>query len=309
MLERLRVVVEERHVSRAAERLGISQPKLSMSLARLRAIVGDPLLVRTPEGMMPTPCARELAEHAADLMARIDGTLLSMVAFEPAAAERTFTLHVVDYLISFLLAHVLGEIAREAPGVTLRLEPFHPAQIRPVLEQARADLVIGCMHNVPQDFFISRIFSESLVCVVRRRHPTIQGSLSLDQLIDVGHVFHGDRHLPMTSEESVDAALAAIGLRRNIRLRVWSMLVMPQIAAASDLIATIPAPLAEQAAGELPLQVLKPPLSLPTSEISLIWHARTQNDQGVRWLREKLRRVPSPATPAAGRRRATENSR
>jgi DNA-binding transcriptional LysR family regulator len=289
----LQALVAERHVTRAADRLGLTQAKLSRILAQLRVLTGDPLLVRTRQGMNPTPTGLELAGHARELLARIQGTLSRQSEFDPATAEITIKLQAVDYLISTVVTSLATAFRRTAPGVKLLVAPLRLAHMRDALERREADLVIGFISDPPETLHISRLFDMEYACIAARDHPLIRGVLNLENFTRAPHaaLSFGQEHTPYVSERVIDALLADEGLVRRKVLEIPSALALPAAVAQSDLIATLPAELARRAAAVLPLQVLPLPFTRPPAAVSMIWHPRSQGDKAHQWLRTSVRKI------------------
>jgi DNA-binding transcriptional LysR family regulator len=289
----LQVLVAERHVTRAADRLGLTQAKLSRLLAQLRVLTGDPLLVRTRQGMSPTPTGLELAGHARELLGRIQGTLSRRSDFDSASAEITFRIQAVDYLTATVVAGLATAFRRSAPGVKLLVAPLRLAQMRDALERRDADLVIGFVSDPPETLHISRLFEMQFACIAARDHPLIRGELNLQTFVSAAHVAlsFGHENTPYLSERVIDAVLADEGLARRKLLELSSALAIPAIVAQSDLIATLPLELAKRAAAVLPLQVLSLPFSRPPAMVSMLWHPRSQGDKAHQWLRANVRKI------------------
>jgi len=290
LLECLRVLVEEKHVSRAADRLGLTQPKLSGTLARLRQITGDPLLVRTPTGMIATDTAQKLAQHAETFLKHWD-EVIQGGPFDPGAARLIVRVQVMDALVPLLLAPALARTRGEAPGCTVSLVMPSLSTMRESLENGDVDLAIGIIPELPPDLYVSRLMSCYWCCIAAKDHPRIAGGLSLEGYAQEAHVvstFGRPTQLSLT-EKHMEAALDEAGVRRTIGAYVPTMLSIPDLVAAGDLVGLVPQPVAERAATRLPLQILPPPVAMPPHDLVLIWHARTHNDGAQRWFREQLR--------------------
>lgn len=292
-LECLQVLVAERHVTRAAERLGLTQAKLSSILARIRTLTGDPLLVRTAQGMEPTSTAIELAEHARELLARIHGTVNRRNAFDPTKAELTFTIHAVDLITATILTNLMAHLRRTAPGIKLMIGPLRLELVREALERGEADLVVGLVADAPGTLHISRLLEMAPVCIAATDHPQIQGVLTLEQYAAAAHaaMSFGRADLPYISERALDDRLADLGVTRNKMLETYSVLAVAAMVARTDLIATVPRELALRAAQSQPLQVLPLPFEHRPTQLSMLWHSRSQGDVAHEWMRAALRKI------------------
>jgi DNA-binding transcriptional LysR family regulator len=292
LLECLQTLIAERHVTKAAERLGMSQPKLSSVLARLRQLTGDPLLVRTSEGMVPTDMARQLAASTEQFLSSWKGLVGGDQSFNPETADHTFRIQVTDFILKDLIVSLVSELRSIAPNVAISVYP-PSAGLREKLETGEIDLVIGYVPGAPQDLYITQLYSYQSCCVVARNHPRIGNELTFEQYVAEGHVIltFGRTHQPFVTEQYVDGLLAERNVHRRAAAFVPSALVVPDIVARTDLVALIPRPLAEGVADQLALKLLEPPFPLPLQGIAMVWHARTNNDLGSRWLRGVVRRL------------------
>jgi DNA-binding transcriptional LysR family regulator len=300
LLTALDALLRERQVTRAAATLGLSQPAMSHALKRLRELFGDPLLVRSGQGMALTARAAELQPRVREVLARVP-PLLEPEPFVPAHCARTFRLVMTDLVGWLLLPTLVGHLAEVAPRATLRVLP--PMEDVPAaLETGRVDLALGVHSRPPEGLRQQRLFTDTLVCVVRQGHPSVRGGLSLKTYAGLSHVVVAPRGLPGSA---VDEELARRGLRRHVALTVPHFLLAPHVVAGSDAVATLSAHLAARLAPLLSLEVHLPPLPLPGQPISQLWHERTHADPAHRWLREQVREAcaglaDASAPPAAG---------
>jgi DNA-binding transcriptional LysR family regulator len=280
-------LVEERSVTRAARRIGVSQPALSASLGRLRALFGDPLFRRAAHGLEPTPRALELSGPVRQGL-RLLGDALSPPSFDPGEARRTFVILASDYVEFVLLPPLLRRIAAVAPGVTLQLLPWGLHEIPPQLARGEADLLIGFYDQVPPQHAAEPLFEEEYAVILRRRHPTIKKRLTLARYLECGHVLVSEKS---GSPGSVDRALAAQGKSRRVAARVSHFLMVPMLVARTDLVAALSRRVAEPFAAALKLQIFPAPLALPKSRIGHAWHQQMTADPGHRWLRAQIQAV------------------
>lgn len=285
LLTSLDALLEERSVTRAARRLGVSQPAVSHSLRRLRELLGDPLLVRTPRGMQATPRAAELRAGVRAALDAAEAVLQPAPGFDPARAERTFTLAMGDQPALQLLPSLVERIATVAPGVALRLRP-PPGDLPAALAEGEIELGIGVFGDSPAQICSERLWTEQFACVVRRGGPGSRAPLDLAAYVARPHLLVAPRGLPGST---VDDLLAQRGLRRRIAVIVPHFLVAPAIVAASELVWTAPAGLAHALAEHYPISVRPPPLAIPRFTLEMRWHLRLDRDPGLAWLRGMLR--------------------
>jgi len=284
LLAALDVLVAEGHVSRAAERLGLSQPAMSGLLARLRKTFDDPLLLRTARGMVPTPRALEIADQARALLEKAHALMQTARPFEPVKAERTFRIIATDYVLMVALPPIQALLEAQAPGIGIDARPPNPKRVLELLASGQIDLGIGYLLEPPRGLRTRLLFREPSVCIARRGHPTVRGKLSLAQYQTADHL----RISPAGAghyARMVETALIDLRIRRSGELTVPNFLVAPAIVARSNLLATVPQRIAKSFAGSLPLQVLEPPVSLPVLQVSLYWHERAHKDPLHRWMR------------------------
>ena len=278
-------LIAERSVSRAATRLHLSQPATSAVLARLRELFGDVLLLRTARGMLPTARALELSGPVKQVLAEINRLVQPQTAFDPTHAELTFTLSASDYVEYALLPALVDFIERKAPGTRLEVKAIDFNLMDKQLESGEVDVCVTSYDNASQRLHARALYTERLVCVVRRNHPEIADSITLDQFCGLEHV-SATPSGGGTFVRLIDAALKTAKRMRRIRLKVPHFLMVPEIIASSDMVAVLPERLARGYARKL--LILEPPLKLPGFDIASIWHERTHTDPAQQWLRQVL---------------------
>ena len=283
-LRALDALLRERNVTRAAERLGISQPALSHTLAKLRAATGDALFVRTPRGVAPTPRASALGPELRAILSRLENLLDHAPEFDPARLKRTFVIGCADFVELRMLPALLATVAREAPEVDLLVRP-QSAVADDELESGRADLVVGVVTTRSAGLVTKKLFDEGFSTVARADHPGIGRTLDLDTYVRLDHAQIAPRGQP---GGPVDDALAALGLSRRVALRIPTFLPALQAVTHSDLILTAPEGFLREAKRTYALRVHRPPLEIRPFPLSLVWHERLQNDPAARWFRERV---------------------
>jgi DNA-binding transcriptional LysR family regulator len=276
----LRALLTERHVTRAAARLGLSQSATSHALSRLRDLYGDPLLVRSGRYLTLTPRAARLLPALEQGLTDLESTVTPEPDFDPATARRTFTLGVSDYLQALIMGPLLRQLASQAPGVDLSLVVF--PNVAELVESGSLDLTITVPG--PETRLLRRelLFHEDFLCMVRRDHPHIKRAPTLEKYLAQRHVVVAPTGTPGSR---VDTVLAQRGLQRRVALRVTNFLIAPVVVCQTDLVNTMPSRLARQLAKTYPLRLLPAPLELPTFEYCMFWHPRSEHDAAQRWLR------------------------
>lgn len=285
LLVALDALLDERSVTRAAERMGVSQSAMSRTLARLRELVGDPLLVRNVNEMERTPVAEDLCGPLREALGRLDALVTEREAFDPASSTRSFRLELTDHVAVALLPALLPRLRTQAPGVDLEVAPPEGEPEARLIERRTELFIGGVVHDVP-GLFRQALFEEELVCVVRHDHPAREDLHRIDRYAALDHLMISPRG---TSREGmVDRALAAHDLRRRVVLRLPQFLVAPLVVASTDLVATIPRRVAEALAHDGRLAIVAPPLPLAKFTVHQVWHERHHHDHGHRWLRQQV---------------------
>lgn len=294
-------VLQTRSVTMAAYNLGCTQPAVSNALNRLRDALGDPLFVRTSEGMMPTPWAEQIGEPIREAMAQIRETLEHRLQFEPRTAERVFKIFMTD-AGQFLLFPELARVATaEAPRLSIHTVQVPPFRMREsALENGEVDLAIGYFEDFEGPFHRVRLFTEEFVCVVRAGHPAIHGELTLEQFLHARHLVYHPRGCGYAARENmIEGVFQYHGLKRNVAMQITHFLGAWTLVAQSDLLLVIPRRLANACATIVPVQILKPPIALPAFDVAQYWHERFHNDPGNRWLRNRVASLYNPERNAA----------
>lgn len=290
-LRSLCVLIELSHVSRAAERLGISQPAMSALLGHLRDAFQDPLLVRTARGMAPTRNALRIAANAAAALDLLEESFALTREFDPATAQATFHFSATESVGFMLMPRLTQALERLAPHVRLVMTPSEPARLREQLEDGEADLVVAYQPHAPEALYATTLYQQELRVLAARSHPRIQGVLTPEQYMDERHVHYKPLHGHSTIERQVDEAFAARGRTRRIGVSVPSALASAPIVANSTHLATVTLAVAEHAARADALQVLEPPFALNAVRVAMFWHERTHASSAHVWLRGVIREL------------------
>ncbi|WP_439472789.1 LysR substrate-binding domain-containing protein [Brevundimonas sp.] len=275
-------VMEERNITRAAQRLGMTQPALSNALARLRATLNDPLFIRERYGVRPTELAETLAPGIAEALANIDDVVLGQQAFDPSTAERLFTL-APNSFVEFVMAPALvSRLRAEAPGIRLRLTPFGTDLAETGVMSGTTALVLGRLIDPPDNLVVQHLMDEGLACVVRADHPEVGDSLSREQYERLKHV---NVLPPGRLRAGLFQALDQKGLKREVAVSVTHFLAVPEMVASTDYCSTLPISICRRLALDPRLKVLPAPVDLGTFPVQMGWHLRYRHDPAHRWLR------------------------
>lgn len=280
----LEALLTERHVTRAARRLGVAQSSLSHTLARLRASLGDPLLVRSGGSLVLTPRAEALAGPLASALAELRGLLRHAGPFEPARCTRTFSLVCPD-LLGTALPALLSLLEREAPSASLSVVA-PSGDLGPALGHGGHDLALGAALEGGAGL-VQRPLGVVHWCVLaRRKHPALRdGKLTKAGFLRYPHVVVRTGN---TSKNRVADLIAAAGLERTVRVTVPGFLVAPLLVAGTDHFFTAPRELAEPLAHKLGLVVLTPPIPMPALPVAAFWHERLAADPAHMWFRGRV---------------------
>lgn len=275
-------LMEERSVTRAAQRLGLTQPALSNALARLRVTLRDPLFVRERYGLKPTEKAELLAPGIAEALARLDEAVLGQQDFDPAQAERAFVVAPNSYVEFVLGPAIVSRLALRAPGIRLRLTPFGNDLAETGVVSGTTALVLGRIVDPPDNLVVQHLMDESLACVVRADHPEVGEVLSREQYERLRHV---NVLPPGRLRAGLFQALDQQGLRREVAVSVTHFLAVPEMVAATDYCAILPRRICDRLSLDPRLKVVPAPVDLGTFPVQMGWHVRYRGDPAHRWLR------------------------
>ena len=283
LLVTLDVLLSEHNVTRAAERLNFSQPSVSVHLAKLRDIFGDPLLLPGPRGMRPTAKADELREPLRQALDALERAVSPAGPFDPAQARQTWRVAAADYGESTVLLPALAGLRSAAPDSRLAIVQMVPSRIAKQAEQGEIDLALHTTEDAPSGLRRRALFTERYVLAGRADHPRLKRRPTLSQFCQLEHVvvspdgggFHG----------ITDEVLSEAGMSRRVVLSVPHFLFMMSVLANTDLVAMLPSRLVRNASA---LRIVEPPLDIPGYEMSMLWHERSHRDPAHQWLREHI---------------------
>ncbi len=278
-------LMAERSVTRAAQRLSIGQSAMSSTLARLRRLFDDPILIREGRGLMATPLAEALAEPVAELLAGIEGLLSHRDTFDPATAQRTFSIIASDYVTMTFLQPLIAALATEAPGIRLRISPTSddaPDRLRRNL----TDLLV-----IPREAFTEHarfphhvLIRDRYLVAVDKDHPEVRDHITLEQFSRLPYLATASGQRPSLQEMQLDF----LGIPRNTEITAEFGLA-PFLLAGTQLVTLIHEALARRVGDAAGIRVFDPPIPgfRPITEI-MAWTSRTEGDAGNKWLRQRL---------------------
>jgi len=283
LLVTLDVLLAEHNVTRAAERLNFSQPSISVHLAKLRDIFGDPLLLPGPRGMRPTARAEELREPLRQALEALELAVSPAAPFDPAQANQTWRIAASDYGESTILLPAMATLRAAAPGARIAVLELSPPDIARQAEQGVIDLALHTSEEAPAHMRHRRLFTERYVLAGRAGHPRLKRKPTLKQFCALEHVIVSPDGGGFTGV--TDQALAQAGLARRVALSVPHFLFMISVLTQTDLVAMLPERLAR---GNPALRTVAPPLAVPGYDMTMLWHERSHRDPAHQWLRERL---------------------
>lgn len=303
----LDALLATKSVTAAAKRLRLSQSATSHALARLRALLGDALLVRGGGGLVPTVRAEQMTAGVRTAIAALREAVAPPVPFDPATARRAFTIGSADYAALVLFPTLLARIADDAPGVDIVLRSERGDGIDDLIE-GTSDVALAPIlpTNERPGIHARALFDERHVCIVRRDHPALGRRWTPESFARMRHAFIAPRGRP---GGAVDDALAALGLRRRVALLLPQFLAAPFVVAQTDLVLTVPERVARTFATSLPLAIVPPPLDLPGFTMAMLWHDRLHDDAAHRWLRQYIVEVTAVTGPVRQRSAARRAGR
>jgi DNA-binding transcriptional LysR family regulator len=288
LLVALDALMRERNVSRAADSLFIGQSAMSHALNRLRELLDDPVLVRTAEGMRPTTRALEIIGPVREALQQIEDVISPPERFDPAKSARRFVISASDYIEYLIIPPLMERVFRAAPGIDFHIVKPEQALPEQDLEAGTVAIALGFTRdmNAPKRLRSELLFEDERVCVVRKEHPEIKRTLSLQQYLKLEHI----RVAPSGKKTGViDEWLAARGLKRRIALIVPHFLYAPYIVSTTDMILAPPLRIARQFTRISPLKTVPMPIDVPHYQISMVWSPVHDRDPGHCWLREQVR--------------------
>jgi LysR family transcriptional regulator, nod-box dependent transcriptional activator len=289
LLVALDALLAERSVTRAASRIGLSQPGMSNTLARLRKLFGDPLLVREGQALVLTPRAEALRQPVQEALSLIEHALENRPGFDPASDQVTLTVSCSDYSLLMLIGPLVRRLAAAAPGLTIQVLPRAHDAVR-LLRDGEADLVIEPAEIMPDVALPKmRLFADRWICCVWEGNTQVGDCMTMETYLRLGHlVYSAVRGHPISM---VDTHLAQAKVPRRIEVTVESFLLAPFLLQGTDLVTVVP----ERAAGHLrrtaAVRFLEPPLPLPSITEMLWWHPRHTADPAHAWLRARIAEV------------------
>jgi LysR family transcriptional regulator, nod-box dependent transcriptional activator len=294
LLIALDTLLREKNITRAAEKVFVSQPAMSAALHRLRDYFGDPLLVRVGRDMELSPRGQSLVDPVREALLLIQATLGTQPTFTAATTQREFTLILSEEAVPGLLPAILQRVSAEAPGIRINIELVSHLSLNH-LEYGEADLCL-CLDSLR--LFDVRAYPDTLrsvrlrpvrwVCVVDRDHPTVGDGISSEQFFALPHIIGRPSGYTATAEELVRRLF---DIELPVHITVPSLLHLPLVVRGTRLVATMPERVAQMFASSLPIKAFPLPFETPALHEILLWHKRHDSDPAHTWLRDLVARL------------------
>jgi DNA-binding transcriptional LysR family regulator len=299
MLLAFDLLMRERSVSRAAEKMYVTQSAMSQILQRLRQQFDDPLLVRTPTGMEPTPRATALVEPVRSMLRDVGRILKSPAQFDPGTSHERFVLAGSDYIEFLVLPRLIERVRKRAPGIEIRVNRADADSPESRLQNQELDLILGfqAMLNLQGHLRWVRLFDDTIVCIARRGDQSVADEISLEQYLQMGQLLISSCDL---NAQIMDRWLAKQGLERRVAVVVPNFLSAPFTVAATDLLLSLPRRIAEACIQSSPLKIVEVPFGLPAYDLIMAWHPLRDKDPAHTWLREQIIEVSRKIDRDAG---------
>jgi len=284
LLRAFDVLMQERNVSNAAKRMHLSQPAMSHTLSRLRDLLNDPVLVRTRQGMQPTPKAKSLEKPIRAALQTIDQSLSAEPEFNLTTSEQLFHIATTDYAELLLIPKLLNHLAQIAPGIRLEIHSLGPDIPESELEEGEFDFALGRFTEVPKRLRSEFWLSEKLVCLVQKNHSFLEDAISLEQFLTVPQIWvSGGQRTGV-----VDQWLKENNLKRNVTHSTPSFLIAPSVVAQTDMLVVTPLSVAEHFTDKLPVKILPLPMKLAPFDLHTLWHPFHAGMPAHTWFRQQL---------------------
>lgn len=282
----LNALLSERNVTRAAKRVGITQPAMSQALARMRELFDDPLLVRKGRAMVLTPRAEAMLGPLSEALLSVERAVQLGMGFDPATAKRIFRVGMTDLNAALMLPSLLRQVAKRAPGIRVQAEPLSVSHLAERLSAGELDLLLAVYLKSAQGLHHEPVLTEDYVCLMRRGHPLARRKrVHITDFVNHGHVAYTPvGFVPRPMAEAVPGFASLEG----IRAAVPYLLALPEVVRSTDLVATVPQSLLRAPVDMTGVVTREPPEEFPPVVSSLWWHPRFDTDPAHKWLREQV---------------------
>lgn len=278
-------IYEEGSVTRASQKLNLTQPAISHALGRLRQLFDDPLFERQGHAMVSTPLARSIIEPVRHSLRGFEVTLSKLDRFDPATSQKQFNLALRDVLESNVLPPLMKRVTEMAPQVNIAAVQAGRRELESELAAGTLDVAIDVLLPLSSDILHTRIETDATVVVAHKDHPVVRGSIDLETYLQQDHILATSRRKGPGLE---DFELSRLGLQRRVRLRCQHYFAACRVVSQTHLLLTMRERYAQVANEQFGNQILPFPLELPSFDAHLYWHANVDSDPANLWLREQI---------------------
>ena len=280
-----RALFEEKNVTRASKKIGITQPAMSNALNRLRYLVKDDLFVRGPKGMRPTPRANELSLPINAALNNLELSL-SSINFDPFTTKKSYRISISDDVAPLILPNLSKFLEKNSPQSTLIVRSEQGIEAIKLLDNNEIDYAVGRFETIPKRFGSKNLFSEKYVCIVKNNHKLAsENKLSIEQYLESRHL----RVAPVSANVSpIDRALSQLELERKIFIRIDLISLAPLFIKNTDLVLTLPSKTAQRMAKNYNFTILEMPLDLEIRHTKLLWHKELTNHPAFDWIKDQI---------------------
>lgn len=278
-------IFTEGGITKAADKLHLSQPAVSHALARLRELFDDPLFERNGRRMVPTPKARGLIGTVQRSLRDLQIMFNDLERFDPASSEKTFTLGMRDLLEASVLPELASQLVDRAPHIDISSVRLARPELEAELAAGVLDVAIDVLQPVSDAIHVRRIAQDRMVVVARQGHPHIGRKFTLEQYLSQNHIQLSSRRSGQSFE---DVELSRLGIHRHIRIRCQNAYAAFRILSETDFLLTIAENYARSLAPQFNAQIVPLPLATAPFDAYLYWHRNVDNDPGNVWLREQI---------------------
>ncbi len=280
-----KTLFEEKNVTRASKKMGITQPAMSNALNRLRYLVKDELFIRGPRGMRPTPRANDLSLPIQSALNNLESSL-SSIDFNPKTTKKLYRISMSDDVAPIILPNLVNFIEKNSPESSLCIRSEQGNEALKLLDNNEIDFAVGRFESVGSRFGYSDLFTEKYVCILKKNHPFKEETkLSIDQYLEAKHL----RVAPMDAPtHPIDRALSQLNLEREISVRIDLITLAPVIIRNSDLILTLPSKTAQRMAKNYDFKIIELPLDLERRKTKMVWHKELTNHPTFDWVKNQI---------------------
>ena len=281
-----KTLYEERNVTKASKKIGITQPAMSNALNRLRYLVKDELFIRGPKGMRPTPRANELSSPIQTALNNLELSL-SSINFDPQTTKKLYKISISDDVAPLILPNLINFLEKESPNSSLRIRSEQGSEALKLLDSNDIDFAIGRFEMVSTRFESVDLYTEKYVCMMNSDHPLAKDEkLSIEQYLSSKHLRVAPAGTPVAP---IDRSLSQLNLEREIFARIDLVTMAPLILKNSDLILTLPSKTAQRMAKNYNFSIAELPIGLEQRQTKLLWHRELTNHPAYDWIKSQIR--------------------